>query len=183
MSLSHLKSFILCLFILTGSVQYSFASVILSNSEIDLIKKAMIRSIESPAVTDSLYSELKERNSTDPLIRAYIGTLEALKAKHSWNPYNKVRFVTLSSKTMKEAVSKAPDNMEIRFMRFSIQHYTPAFLGFSKDLDEDRKVIYQQFRAARFGSASKQLIKSIAGFMLETGRCSREEALLFKKYA
>lgn len=152
------------------------------SGEIRDIKQALYRSIESPAVTDSLYAALKAKRSGDGLMIAYTGTLEALKAKHSWNPYNKIKFVALSQKTMKRAVSRDPVNLEIRFMRFSIQHYTPSFLGFSKDLDEDRKVIAGQFRLKKFGLADAALVRNIAGFMISSERCSKDELVLFKKY-
>ena len=153
-----------------------------SVTEIREIKQAMIRSIESPEVTDSLYSALKSRNSSQPLIIAYIGTLEALKAKHSWNPYNKLKYVAQSQKTMQLAVNKSPEDIEIRFMRFSIQHYTPSFLGYSKDLNADRKMILKLFRNRSFGQADKALIKNIASFMIESKRCTAEELSLLKKY-
>lgn len=159
----------------------SYAESILVD-EIRNIKVAVHRAIESSAVTDSLYLALKSESNQSPLMVAYIGTLEALKAKHSWNPYNKIKFVSLSQKTMKKAVERDPNNLEIRFMRFTIQHYTPSFLGFSKDLDEDRKAIVRQFKNRKFGLADAPLIRNIAAFMIESDRCLKEELPVFKKY-
>lgn len=150
--------------------------------EIRNIKLAVHRAIESSSVTDSLYRVLKSRGTENPLIVGYIGTLEALKAKHSWNPYNKIRYVSLSQKTMKKAVDRDPNNLEIRFMRFTIQHNTPSFLGFSKDLEEDRKAIVRQFKNKKFGLADAPLIRNIAAFMIESDRCLKEELPVFKKY-
>lgn len=171
--------FLLFLFILI-SVHSNAESV--AGDEIRNIKLAVHRAIESAAVTDSLYRVLKGGNNDNPLIIGYIGTLEALKAKHSWNPYNKIRYVSLSQKTMKKAVELDPNNLEIRFMRFSIQHYTPAFLGFSKDLEEDRRAIVRQFRNRKFGLADANLIRNMAAFMIESDRCLKEELPVFKKY-
>lgn len=171
--------FLLFLFILI-SVHSNAESV--AGDEIRNIKLAVHRAIESAAVTDSLYRVLKGGNTDNPLIIGYIGTLEALKAKHSWNPYNKIRYVSLSQKTMKKAVELDPNNLEIRFMRFSIQHYTPAFLGFSKDLEEDRRAIVRQFRNRKFGLADANLIRNMAAFMIESDRCLKEELPVFKKY-
>jgi len=168
------------LFLLHLSFHLSAKSTVLD--EFRNIKVAVHRAIESPAVTDSLYLALKSESSENPLIVAYIGTLEALKAKHSWNPYNKIRYVSLSQKTMKKAVDRDPNNLEIRFMRFTIQHYTPSFLGFSKDLDEDRKAIVRQFKSRKFGLADASLIRNMAAFMIESDRCLKEELIIFKKY-
>lgn len=151
--------------------------------EIKTIKQAMYRAIESSRVTDSLYRQLLARRTTAPLLIAYIGTLEALKAKHSWNPYNKLKFVALSQKTLKTAISREAENLEIRFMRFSIQHYTPSFLGYSKNLDEDRRMIVKQFRHRSFGVIDSALLHNIARFMIDSKRCTGDEVDLLKRYA
>lgn len=153
-----------------------------SNDEFSNIKATVQRAIESSSVTDSLYRVLKSGGYKNPLVIGYIGTLEALKAKHSWNPYNKIKYVALAQKTMKLAVEGDPTNLEIRFMRFSIQHHTPSFLGFSKDLEEDRKAIVKEFKNRKFGHANTALIRNMAVFMIQSDRCLKEELVVFKKY-
>ncbi len=153
-----------------------------TNEEIKEIKQAMIRAVESPATTDSLYMALTSKKSPNALVIAYIGTLEALKAKHSWNPYNKLKFVGQSQKTLQNAVEKEPHNIEIRFMRFSIQHFTPAFLGFSKELDLDRKEIVKLLKKKSFGLADATLISNIAKFMIDSKRCSPADLIVLKSF-
>ena len=146
------------------------------------IKKAMILAVESEEVTDSLYDKLVDLNSNDPLIWAYIATLDGLKAKHAWNPYMKLKYVSRSQKLIGKAVAAAPDDLEIRFMRFSLQHYTPSFLGFSKNLEEDKQVILHLFELKKFGHSDAELVRNIAKFMLESNRCTPGEAQLLKKF-
>jgi hypothetical protein len=146
------------------------------------IKKAMLLAVEDDAITDSLYKELTALNSKDPLIWAYIATLDGLKAKHSWNPYNKLKFVSRSQKLIAKAVTAKPEDLEIRFMRFSLQHYTPEFLGFSKNLKEDREVIFSLYEQRKFGRSDQELVRNIAKFMIDSQRCTPKEILLFKKF-
>ena len=150
--------------------------------DIQKIKGAMILAVKSPRITDSLYSELLTRKNVTPLILAYTGTLEALKAKHNWNPYQKIKYVAQSQKTLRKALNAEPNNLEIRFMRFSIQHYTPEFLGYSKELVQDRKMIIKQFTQKNYGQIDPDLQKSIARFMISSDRCTPEEVKLLKKY-
>lgn len=147
------------------------------------IKKSMVLAVESQQITDSLFKKLSALNSSDPLIWAYIATLEGLKAKHAWNPYSKLRHINQSSKLINKAVSAAPDDLEIRFMRFSLQHFTPAFLGYSKNLEEDKRAIVRLFELKKFGHSDADLVQNIAKFMIESNRCNRIEAQLFKKFA
>lgn len=163
-------------------------SILLSNSQANAqdlprIKKLMVQAVESPQITNNLFKELTALKSQDPLIWAYIATLEGLKAKHSWNPYAKLRHISISSKMIQKAVNAAPDDLEIRFMRFSLQHFTPAFLGYSKNLEEDKNAIIRLFELRKFGRSDPDLVRNIAKFMLETKRCTAPEEQIFRKFA
>lgn len=170
------------LMLLCFTLSFEVCSATTRNDDIDNIKQAMILAVESSRVTDSLYTELSARNSASPLIIAYTGTLEALKAKHSWNPYQKLKYVARSQKNLEKALRVEPNNLEIRFMRFSIQHYTPAFLGYSKELAEDRQMIIKQFGKKNFGQTDAAFRASIAKFMITSDRCTPEEVKLLRKY-
>lgn len=166
---------LLCFFTLTASAQ-------LTLKEITTLKSDMVKAVDNPKLTDSLYIKLSKLSNKTALTTAYIGTIEALKAKHSWNPYNKIKYVKVSLKTMQKAIDLDKENLEIRFMRFSIEHFTPGFLGFSTDLTTDKKEIIKHYRNRNFGIADDELIKNIAKFMIDSKRCTDEEVRILKKY-
>jgi hypothetical protein len=139
------------------------------------VRKAMLRAIKSPKVTDSLYTELAKINKKQPLILGYFGSLQALKAKDSWNPYKKVKMLTSSHKTMEQAVNASPNDMEIRFLRFSIEFYLPGFLGLSKDMANDKNMVLQQLKQKHYGSADKDYVKNIIKFMIDSKQCTAQE--------
>ncbi|MGI4749303.1 MAG: hypothetical protein ACRYFB_01615 [Janthinobacterium lividum] len=139
------------------------------------LRKQMLRAISSSKVTDSLYNNLHNDSPKQPLVVAYLGALEALKAKDSWNPYNKIRFLNLSGKTVAKAVNSSPNDMEIRFVRFSIQTNLPHFLGLNKDLDSDRIQILHQLKQKNYGSADKLFVQNIIKFMIDSKQCSPQE--------
>lgn len=157
------------------------ANSVIPSNEISDIKKALIKAVESSKTTDSLYAKLQLKKGDNPMITAFIGLTEALMAKHAWNPYSKIKYVAMANNTMKEAVDASSQNMEIRFMRFSIQHYTPAFLGYSKNLEEDRKAIVNHFRNKTLGN-DPALIKSIAKFIIDSKRCTPAEVSVLKRF-
>lgn len=139
------------------------------------LRRQMLRAISSPKVVDSLYNNLHNDSPKQPLVVAYLGALEALKAKDSWNPYNKIRFLNLSGKTVAKAVTASPDDMEIRFVRFSIQTNLPHFLGLNKDLDADKIQILHQLKQKNYGSADKLFVQNIIKFMIDSKHCSPQE--------
>lgn len=170
------KVFFVCFFIwMTASVKAS------DKPDINTIKLALEIGVESSKTTDSIYKVLIAYKSADPLIIAFTGTAEALKAKHAWNPYNKLRFIMKASKTMRKAVDGDPNNVDIRFMRFSIQHFTPVFLGYSKELDEDRKFLVQSVSKKQFGTFDSVMVQKVLKFLIDSQRCTPEELVILKK--
>lgn len=49
---------------------------------------------------------------------------------------------------LEEEIKKDPKTMEWRFIRFTIQDNIPSFLGYSSNLEEDKKVVYNEFSKA-----------------------------------
>ncbi|WP_419802671.1 hypothetical protein [Mucilaginibacter sp.] len=147
------------------------------------LRKQMLRAINNPKVVDSLYQNLHTGTPKQPLEIAYLGALEALKAKNSWNPYNKIKFLNLSGKTVDQAVNASPNNMEIRFIRFSIQTNLPHFLGLNKDLEADKSQILHQLKQKNYGSADSLFVQNIIKFMIGSGRCSPQEITFLHQQA
>ncbi|RZL39065.1 MAG: hypothetical protein EOO96_01545 [Pedobacter sp.] len=165
-----------------------FATVQISNAqlspkEVSVLKTDLIKAVENAKLTDSLLGKLNKLPNKTALITGYCGTLEALKAKHSWNPYNKIKYVKVSLKTMQKAIDMDKENLEIRFMRFSIEHFTPGFLGFSEHLNVDRKEIIKHYQNRNFGVADEELVKNVAKFMIESKRCTESEIKILKKFS
>ena len=140
-----------------------------------VIRKLLISALDSKKTTDSLYESLNTVKDRSALLNGYMGTLQALKAKHAWNPYFKIKYLNDSEKTFKGAVSRDPHNMEIRFMRFSVEHNVPGFLGYNKNLDVDRQEIIKQVDEKYYASADKPLVKTIITFLLNSKRCTPAE--------
>lgn len=160
------------IFLFATSVSFSMLN---QKTDISELRKQMLRAINSPKVTDSLYNNLQKTNQKVPLVMAYFGALEALKAKDSWNPYNKIKFLNLSNKTVLQAVNASPNDIEIRFVRFSIQTNLPHFLGLNKDLDADKNQILHQLKQKNYGSADKIFVQNMIKFLLNSKQCSSQE--------
>ena len=130
---------------------------------------------------DEFYSKLEKMRPLDPLLLAYFGSAEAVKAKHALNPYSKLAYLKSGSKTLNLSVSKSPDNLEIRFLRFTLEHYVPKFLGYSKHLPEDKKKIIDLIAKRQFGEVDSSLLKNIISFMKESRRCTKAELEVLNK--
>jgi len=169
------KFWLICFYFYCG-ISFSYP-INTQKNNIPELRKQMLRAISNPKVVDSLYKNLHNDAPKQPLVIAYLGALEALKAKDSWNPYNKIRFLSLSGKTVDKAVSESPNDLEIRFIRFSIQTNLPHFLSLNKDLDSDKIQILQQLKQKNYGSADKLFVQNIIKFLIDSGQCSPQEIL------
>lgn len=146
------------------------------------IRQSLISALDSQIVTDSLYNNLTSIHNRSPLINGYIGAVQALKAKHTWNPYYKIKYLNAAETTFKSAVINDPHNIEIRFMRFSIEHYVPGFLGYNKNLIADKDEIIKQVEKKYYAQADKPLVKTIISFLIASNRCSPAQVTNLKQH-
>ena len=72
---------------------------------------------------------------------SYLGAFQMIWAKHIINPISKLKTFNTGKKKIEDAVLAAPNNLEIRILRLSIQKNSPAFLGYNKNIEEDQKFI------------------------------------------
>lgn len=147
-----------------------------------VIRKLLVTAITSSKTTDSLYNNLGNIKNRTSLINGYMGTLQALKAKHTWNPYYKVKYLNDAEKTFKNAVTGDPSNIEIRFMRFSVEHNVPGFLGYTKNLVADRTEIIKQIEHKHYSSADVALVKTIITFLIDSKRCTPAEHTILTQH-
>lgn len=89
---------------------------------------------------------------------AYLGAFKAIWAKHTLNPLGKLSTFKKGKTLIEQAVRNDPDNVEIRFLRLSVQKNCPDFLGYNKQIEGDRQFI--DANKARISSA--QLKKMLA---------------------
>ena len=142
---------------------------------LSVVREMFYRAVESEASLDSLDSYLNNGNSEkDPDMSAVLlaGAAESLKAKYTFWPFSKLSFLKTGVKIMSEAVDKSPDNLEIRFLRFSVLHHVPGFLGFGGFLNADAAKIVDLLTRDPRPHTDKKLRENVADFMLQSGRLS-----------
>lgn len=157
------------------------------NVNADAIGKQQLRhsyyaAVKDPEKTERLYSILVASDDNNTLIKAYIGGLTALKAKHEFNPFTKLRYLSDAEHIMQATISESPDNIEIRFLRFSYQYHVPRILGFSDNLQEDKDIIVRQIISGNYDESDRDLIKNVIDFLLRSKECSDEEASELNKF-
>lgn len=163
--------FISILFALIMSSIFSFSST----HSIDDIRRKYQLAVYDSKVANALSDKLNKIENPDALLLAYRASTLALKAKHAWNPYNKLDYMNSFDNIINDAVRMSSDDVEIRFLRYSVQLNTPKYLGLSKNLAEDKTKIVNLFIQKKFKNKDKVMLTEIYQFMLKSNVLSDVE--------
>jgi hypothetical protein len=151
-----------------------------ANGSIELARKEFKKAAFNDKVNNEVYQVLVSSKVQDPLTQAYVAYYTALKARHVTSPYEKITYVRSFDKAIKKAVALAPDNFEIRFLRFSVQDKLPSYLGFSKELVVDKKIILQQIQSHKV-DVPANFKKDIKAVLLNSKTLSIAEKKIIEK--
>ncbi len=163
---SFLKIRLLFFFLFSFSISNGFT--------IEEIRTSYGKALDDSKIADQLLQSLNNITVNEPLFLAYKGATEALIAKHAFNPYKKLEYLNLSMKTLAQAIAKDPLNPEMRFLRFTIQYYVPSFLGYTKNLEEDKTVIVKNFYALK-KIYDADMVKGAGDLLISSGKCTPSE--------
>ncbi|WP_181306810.1 hypothetical protein [Rufibacter sp. XAAS-G3-1] len=111
----------------------------------------------------------------DPLKLGYKAVSHALMAKHVWSPYAKLKYLRQSSEIFEEAVALDKLDPEVRFLRFSIEHYIPRYLNMSSHLEDDKRVFMAAILKHPRSGISAETVKIMRDFLLRKDLLSAQE--------
>jgi len=77
-----------------------------------------------------------EKNN--PLLLGYKGCANMLMAKHAINPFSKFSYFKKGRNMLEKAVQADNNNVELRFLRYTIQTNVPSVLGYNSHLEKDQ---------------------------------------------
>lgn len=125
----------------------------------------------------------KNPDGYPPFALAYYGATETLLGKHALNPLEKLEWLETGLARIAEALSRRPNSLEFRFLRFSILHHLPDLLGYGETTEQDALSIYRLLMTGASDEVGSELTVGIVEFLLRSDRISDErEARLRKKY-
>ncbi len=168
--------------------QKDYTSSDVESATLTQIRKLFYEAVESEDKLEELENLFNRKFSEKafvyrPLLLAYTGAIEALKAKHAFNPFSKFSHVVSSLDILEKAVDRDLHNLEIRFIRFSILHNLPGILGYGKEREADIVEICNQLSKKDYVSYDPKLQKNVIDFMLESERLTDSQTLQLKKLA
>lgn len=115
-----------------------------TETNIEIIRETYERS-ESDSKSANKLKDLTASESS-PLIKAYHGVSYAFLAKHGSNPMSKLSNLKKGLNIMNQAVKLDSKDVEIRFLRYSVESNIPRFVSFESHTIMDKKFINENLQ-------------------------------------
>lgn len=118
-----------------------FLNTSFCNSDLNELRTNYNKAVQDKVLCKMMIDELEESKTISAIYLAYLGGFQTIWANHVLNPIIKLQSFKKGKKNIEQAINIEPDNVEIRFIRLSVQKNAPSFLGYHDDIKEDRNFI------------------------------------------
>lgn len=160
----------------SGRYQYSYTHLPRKPLTLTEVRREYYRALDHEQAVAPLYARLSRERTLSPVMLGYRAATLALKARYAWNPVQKLKYLKQAGPMFERAIEAEPQHVEIRFLRFAMEHYMPAFLGFSTHLAEDRRAIVEGlYHLQLTGQEDPTILSGAAKFVRDSGRCTETE--------
>lgn len=152
-----------------------------SDYKLSQLRVQFLEASKDSKVGRDFHKLMSNYEDNNPVVLAYKAVSEAIMAKHVWNPYMKMKHLQNSSAIFEEAVQLDATSPEIRFLRFTVEHYVPRYLNMSKNLQEDKAKIIAGLERHPKSGLSHDMARDIRAFMLTKDHCTEQEKQRLKR--
>jgi len=151
-----------------------------SNEKVPMVKirTLLIQAAESKKANKELQALLEACNPKDPLINGYKGASVMIEAKHMFNPLARWNKFKQGKALIENAIKADAANYELRYLRFAIQTNIPPVLGYSAEIDLDKKLLIDRLRKVN----DTDLRNRVLNFLLAAKVCTNEELNKLKQW-
>ena len=99
--------------------------------------------------------------SKSNLLLGYKGAVELGMGRHDPNVFKKMSWFGDGKEHLEKSIANDPQNLELRFLRLTIQTNMPAFLGYSENKEKDKAFVIENLEKA----PSEEFKKRVRGFI------------------
>ena len=141
----------------------SLALTIASPPDLAVVRVTYHEASVSEESTIALFGELADVSMKDKSIMiAYKGAVTTMMAKYTKEIKQKKVFFKDGMQLLEYVVAADPTNVEIRYLRLSVQENAPKVVGYKKNLQEDKQFILTHFNAMADIGAKNIIKKYVA---------------------
>ena len=151
-----------------------------NNEKVPIVKirTLLLKAAESKKANKELQTILDTCNPKDPLINGYQGASVMIEAKHMFNPLARWNKFKQGKALLEDAIKADALNYELRYLRFAIQTSIPPVLGYSANIEGDKKMLIDRLRKINDTDLSNRVLN----FLLAAKVCTNEELSKLKQW-
>ena len=139
------------------------------------LRKTYYQASKDKNTYEKLHQHLSNYKGTDLVVQGFRAGLEGMGAKYAWGPYAKLRHVRNSARMFEEILEKDPANVEVRFLRYTVEYYIPRYLLMSGNLQDDKKVIFSNLLAYPQSGMNAESFKVMRDYFLKGNHSTEDE--------
>lgn len=128
-----MKKVLICVFFFCSSV--CLAKVPAINEVRLMFHKA---TLDEDACKDLINLLMPFDEINNPLLFGYKGSAIMMMAKHVFNPFSKLSYFKKGKNILESAIQADQKNVELRFLRYTIQTNIPSFLNYDNNVESDK---------------------------------------------
>lgn len=98
---------------------------------------------DSSEALNNLLASVNDKSAA--VLVCYKGAARMISAKYTHNPLKKYSAFVKGKKLVEAAVARDSSNIEIRFLRFTIQTNLPGFLNYHDNINSDKQYIFSHY--------------------------------------
>ncbi|CAM3389982.1 hypothetical protein [Zobellia roscoffensis] len=119
-----------------------------SPADLPKVRTAYIEASDSESATKALHDDLVSvSKSDDKTLVAFKGAVTTMMAKYAKGIKDKKNLFKEGAELLEFAIENNPENVEIRCIRLSVQENVPKITGYTKEIDEDKQFIIENFNS------------------------------------
>ncbi|MHA7057015.1 hypothetical protein ACWGOQ_0007340 [Aquimarina sp. M1] len=142
-----------------------FIGLLITNSTVSDVTQVreLYRSAKDSKVNTEKFLEFVKNTDyqNDLVLSAYYGCALTLKASFSEKRGDKISFFKQGKNLIENAIEAAPDNIELRMIRLSVQSSAPRITRYYREIDEDKNYLINNIDKI----TSPKLKEFIKGYM------------------
>lgn len=110
-------------------------------TRLDFVRANYNKAVSDKKLCEKIIKELAATKNNSATHLAYLGGFQTIWANHVFSPIAKLNTFKKGTKKIEQAIGRELENVELRFIRLSVQKNAPAFLGYKSNINEDAEFI------------------------------------------
>jgi len=156
-----MKKIILFLFIFTSTF-------LLAQPSLETLRNDYYKLNTDSAACAKLYKKVSAFGVEDNVFNGYKGAITASMANHVTAKAEKLKLFNSGKKLLEQSIKTDSSNVELRFLRLTIQTNCPKALGYYKQISSDKIYIVDHFNSVKSITIKKRMSEYLLASKLLT---------------